>query len=81
MRSLGEDFSEWHSNVEDTSRQVHTLLEHWQQYDTMFAQLNSWLNDMEVKVKSVTELKSTLAEKKANCDRYKVSSISNSSVK
>ena len=72
MKSLTDDFAEWHSNVEDTSRQVETLLQHWHDYDTMFEQLGTWLNDMEVKVKAVNELKSTLPEKRAYCDRYKV---------
>ena len=75
VKSVVDDFSEWQSSVEETSRQVEALLQHWQDYDSMFELLSGWLNDMESKVKAVTELKATLPEKKAYCDRYKVSLI------
>ena len=73
MKSLIDDFEEWQSSVEDTNTQAERLLQHWRDYDSLYEDLSSWLNDMEVKVKAVTDLKAKLVEKKAACDRYRVS--------
>lgn len=72
LETLNYDWQKYQSELKDAENGLEGALQAWEEYDSLYDSLSKWLSEKEAEVKD-TELKSSLADKKAQVEKYKVS--------
>lgn len=68
---LQSEWEDYLARIQQTEEDLQTALVQWGDFESKFAVCSSWLKDMEQQVKNY-ELKSSLKEKQAQVERFKV---------
>lgn len=71
MDSLNHDWELYSTKLKDTQSGLEATKESWQEFDSMFDSLSKWVKDVELQLKD-QELKSTLADKRSQVEKFKV---------
>jgi nesprin-1 len=74
LDTLSYDWQKYISELNDAENGLQEALTAWDEYDTLYDILSKWLFERESEVKD-NELKSSLADKQAQVQKYKVCSI------
>ena len=72
LDALTHDWDLYSTKLTETLAGLEATKESWEEFDTLYETLSKWLRDMEIQLKD-QELKSTLADKRGQVERFKVS--------
>ena len=78
IQQLRETWDAISTQMTDAKTGLETSINQWQLYDNSVEELTNWLAKTEAVIKAEDEQESTLSEKRAQLDRMKVGSLSNS---
>ena len=67
------EYEKLKSSILEAKIALETTISNWMGFDRSFEQLNLWVKETEMRVKSDSDLKADLAEKKAQLEKFKVS--------
>ena len=71
LETLNFDWQKYSSHLREAQEGLEGALQAWHEYDVLHDDLSKWLREMEGGVTDY-DLKSTLTDKKAQIERYKV---------
>ena len=72
LDSLSHDWDLYTTKLTETLSGLEATKESWEEFDALYDTLSKWLRDMEIQLKD-QELKSTLADKQGQVEKFKVS--------
>ena len=72
LESYREQYEKLKLDILDAKIDMEAILSCWITFERAFEQLNIWLKETEVRLKSDSDLKADLAEKKALLEKIKV---------
>ena len=66
------EYERLRAGLSEANSDLESTLTHWSTFDQTYDQLSAWVKDTEVKLKSDSDPKGDLAEKKAHLEKVKV---------
>ena len=74
MDRYKEDYERLRHSLNEARSDLEATLQQWAEFEMTLNRLNTWMKDTEQKIKTETQPHATLAEKKAQLEKVKVSS-------